>query len=325
MTSRSSTTILSKNEFHCGKCGQRDCDHDVPSRAEGKIANHSLQPGPGCNGVCVFGLGQPSREELEDPDVIVGDIGVPGCEAIGHRPEINNFDHHYSNATRSATFLFNEYYHAMREDLVDYIDQVDTRPCPEESESTLRVAVAGIRVCHRHAKGKDHVVLDASADLLSWIERTGCQPDALGATCLPPHMLTYLDEGREELRRIRDEVLKMGKDYTLAGRQLGYVVTSSTVFSLVKEEMFAAGPEIAVAHNPAERRYSLVFNPTQVRGINLRDGNLLPSLNAMEHEKGAPQDNLWGGHEDRIGGPRAGSFLEPDEVLSVVLTSGVYD
>ena len=67
----------------------------------------------------------PTRAELEDPAVIVADIGLPGCEEIGHSPALNNFDHHYSHADRSATFLFNQKYGALREDIVAYIDAVD--------------------------------------------------------------------------------------------------------------------------------------------------------------------------------------------------------
>jgi hypothetical protein len=60
----------------------------------------------------------PTEAELMDPAVIVGDIGRLGCEAIGYSPELNNFDHHYSHAGRSATFLFNQTYRALRDDIV---------------------------------------------------------------------------------------------------------------------------------------------------------------------------------------------------------------
>ncbi len=243
---------------------------------------------------------RPTREELEDPAVIVGDIGLPGCEAIGHSAELNNFDHHYSRASRSATYLFNHAYSVLATDLVEYIDQVDTQPDPEAMESMLRVAMAGVLVRYSEDNQKDQAVLSAGATLLACIDETGQKPGDLQAT-FPPEVKSYLDEGREELRKIREELRHIREDRTAAGRRLGYVVTRSPVFSLVKEELFAQGIDIAVVYNPVKHRYSIAGNLARVRGINLRDGDLVPALNESEGKRGLPAGQCWGGHEDRIG------------------------
>jgi nanoRNase/pAp phosphatase (c-di-AMP/oligoRNAs hydrolase) len=84
----------------------------------------------------------PTRQELEDPTVIVGDVGRPGCEDVGYSPVLNNFDHHYSYADHSATFLFNDKYQALRQNVVEYIDAVDLKGGKEGSEATLNSTFA---------------------------------------------------------------------------------------------------------------------------------------------------------------------------------------
>lgn len=261
---------------------------------------------------------RPTREELEDPTVIVGDIGLLGCEAIGHSPELNNFDHHYSPATRSATFLFNEVYGVMTPHVVEYIDQVDTRPSSEVMDSTLRVAMAGVRVQYSEGVDKDQLVLAAGQSLRAWIEETGRKPGDLKGP-FPPQVETCLCHGREELRRIREELRRLQEDRTAAGRRVGYLVTRSPVFSLVKEEMFAAGMEIAVVHAPGTKRLSIACNAARVKGINLKEGGLIPALDELERRKGLAREKGWGGHEDRIGSPKpSASLLTADDVLAIV-------
>ncbi len=103
-----------------------------------------------------------------------------------------------------------------------------------------------------------------------------------------------------------------------AVRRLGYVVTRSPVLSLVKEELFATGVDIAVVHNPAKRRFSIACNLARSKGINIKE-KLKPALDELERGKGLPEDQEWGGHEDRIGSPKpSGSLLTADEVLAVV-------
>jgi hypothetical protein len=115
----------------------------------------------------------PTRAELEDPAVIVGDIGLAGAEEIGHSPTLNNLDHHHSQAERSATWLFNQTYHALRDDIVAYIDAVDTRGLVETTELTLNVAMAGIRVARR---GECLPTLEGGSALLRWIEDSEQDP-----------------------------------------------------------------------------------------------------------------------------------------------------
>ncbi len=257
----------------------------------------------------------PTREELADPAIIVGDIGLPGCEEIGYSPLLNNFDHHYSHADRSASFLFNQRYGALRPDIVAYIDAVDLVGGPEEADATLKVATVGVRV--RHA-GDDLATLAHGGRLLHWLEDTGTPPDDLSGP-LPADIEDYLRSGQAELRRIRTELAAMQRSTTSGGHTVGYLVSASPVVSIVKEELFALGLDIAIVYNPATRRYAIAANVRGASPINLKRGGLADELNAEEWRRGTPPEQRWDGHDDRIGSPRpAGSRLTGDEVLTIV-------
>ncbi len=258
----------------------------------------------------------PTRAELEDPAVIVGDIGLPGCEAIGYSPALNNFDHHYRHADRSATCLFNQKYDALRRDIVAYIDAVDITGGQEEAETTLKVATIGVRVRHN---GHDGAILTAGGRVLQWLEETGQLPgDITGA--VPDDLQDCLATGQAELRRIQGaELPAMQRSMTRKGRTMGYLVSASPVVSIVKEEMFALGLDIAIVHNPAARRYAIAANVRGATPINLKREGLADALNAEEWRRGTPPEQRWDGHDDRIGSPRsAGSLLNKNEVLTIV-------
>lgn len=260
--------------------------------------------------------GLPTRDQLEDPTVIVGDVGLPGCEHIGYNPDLNNFDHHYSYADRSATFLLNQKFHALQQDIVEYIDAVDLwRPIREEPEANLKVAIAGIRMQHT---GADRKILDEGGELLKWLEETGQKPGDLSGS-LPSKFKVYLQIGADVLRRIRKDNQAMQRCRTKKGRLVGYVQTAFPIFSIVKEDMFARGIDIAVVHNPEKRRFSIASNILGNRGANLKKEGLVEALNQAEREKGSPYDQSWGGHEDRIGSPKPlGSLLSAEEVLEII-------
>jgi len=57
-------------------------------------------------------------QQLENPEVIVGDVGLKSHPELGYNPALNNFDHHYGSAERSALYLFNQVYHTLSEELV---------------------------------------------------------------------------------------------------------------------------------------------------------------------------------------------------------------
>jgi hypothetical protein len=258
----------------------------------------------------------PTREELADPAVIVGDIGLPGCEAIVYSPTLNNFDHHHSHADRSATVLFNQTYDALRPDIVAYIDAVDLVGGQEEAEGTLKAAAVGVRV--RHA-GDDLAVLTQGGRLLRWLEETATPPGDLSGP-LRPDIEDCLRSGQAELRRIRTELSGMQRATTSGGRTVGYLVSASPVVSIVKEELFALGLDIAIVHNPATHRYSVSANVRGAEPINLKRAGLAEALNAEEWRRGTPPEQRWDGHEDRIGSPRpAGSLLVADEVRAIIL------
>jgi len=254
----------------------------------------------------------PTREDLHDSNVIVGDIGLQGYEDIGHNPALNNFDHHFSRADRSATFLFNNTYHALRQDIVDYIEDVDLHGGDEKSDTTLKVATIGIRVLH---DGEDLVILAEGGRLLKWLEETAHEPGKMSGT-LTETAQGYLKTGQEEVRLIREELKTMRRFTTSKGRTVGYLKTRSPVFSVAKEEMFALGIDIAVVYHPVKNRYSIARKALGAERINLE--GIIEALNAAEWHRGLPRDQHWGGHEDRIGSPRSGSILSADEVLNIV-------
>lgn len=260
----------------------------------------------------------PTRAELEAPAVIVGDIGLPGCEEIGYSADLNNFDHHYSHADRSATFLFNRKYRALRADIVEYIDALDIAGGREEATATLKMATVGVRVRHN---GADGGILAAGGRLLRWLEDTGLPPgDIFGPA--PDDNREYLGIGQAELLRIQTELPTMRRGTTRKGRSVGYLVSASPVVSIVKEEMFALGLDVAVVCSSTTNRYSIAANVRGAKPINLKREGLTDALNAEERRRGLPAEQRWDGHDDRIGSPRrSGSLLTDDEVLVIVIAT----
>jgi hypothetical protein len=261
---------------------------------------------------------KPTRQELENPHVIVGDIGLPGSEDIGHNPTLNNFDHHFSSADRSATFLVNDHYHALRWDIVEYIDAVDIAGSVQETDISLKVIVVGIRV--KHYK-EDLIILKKGGQVLEWLEEEGQNPGDITGT-IPNFVREYLDIGQEVLDRIQEELATMQIFTTIQGRSVGYLVTHSTVFSVVKEAMFAEGLDIVVVYSPMKDRYSIASNVSQPDWADLIEAGLRDKLNTAEIAKGGSQKCDWGGHADRLGSPKSTrSLLTVDEILNIIITT----
>jgi hypothetical protein len=94
------------------------------------------------------------------------------------------------------------------------------------------------------------------------------------------------------------------------------------VVSIVKEELFALGLDIAIVHNPATHRYAIAANVRGAESVNLKRAGLADALNAEDWRRGLPSEQRWDGHADRIGSPRpAGSLLRGDEVLAIVMVT----
>jgi hypothetical protein len=138
---------------------------------------------------------------------------------------------------------------------------------------------------------------------------------------LPGELQDYARVGLEELRRIEAEVEKAIILKTNKGRQLGYVQTSSNVFSMVRETLFTKNPELEIAliYNPSRKRYSIGSNTARAAWVNLLKGGLKEVLNQAEWNRGLSRDQEWGGHEDRMGSPKpSGSLLHPEEVIKIL-------
>jgi hypothetical protein len=138
---------------------------------------------------------------------------------------------------------------------------------------------------------------------------------------VPDDLQDYLATGQAELRRIQEaELPTMQRITTRQGRTAGYLVSASPVVSIVKEEIFATGLEIAVVYSSATNRYAIAADVRGTSPLNLKREGLADALNAEERRRGTPPEQRWDGHEDRSGSPRpAGSRLKGDEVLAITV------
>jgi len=100
-------------------------------------------------------------------------------------------------------------------------------------------------VCHA---GADEVILERGGWLLWWLEEIGVPPDDISGPA-PDHVQDYLATGQAELRRIQAEQPTMQRSTTCKGRTVGYLVSASSVVSIVKEEMFATELDIAIVYS----------------------------------------------------------------------------
>ena len=100
-------------------------------------------------------------------------------------------------------------------------------------------------------------------------------------------------------------------------RKIGYLISTCPVKSMVKEEMFAKGIEIAVLHYQSKRTFAI--GCCLQKEIDLKK-EIAPVLNRLEQKKG--QSEEWSGHPDRIGSPRAmGTSLTRAEIIDVIQRS----
>jgi hypothetical protein len=256
----------------------------------------------------------PSLQQLKDPEVIVGDVGLRSHPELGYNPSLNNFDHHYGSAENSATYLFNQVHHSMSEKLVDYIDEVDTAKSRVGERNSLKVVIAGIRVIH---KGRDNEIIEEGCEVLDWIENTDAEPHSL--TYLPSHIEKYLHRGLQEMERIEKEVEGCEVYTSEKNRKIGYLISTCPVKSLVKEEMFAKGIDIAVVHYPSKRSFAIGCCLQTAKDVNLED-EIASELNRLEQGKGQSKET-WAGHPDRIGSPKEiGSLLTKAEIIDVIIS-----
>jgi hypothetical protein len=186
-------------------------------------------------------------QELENLEVIVGDVGLKSHPELGYMPALNNFDHHYSTAERSATYLFNHTYPVLSKELVDYIDEIDTAKSNERARNSLKVVIAGIRVKH---KGEDKRIIEEGCKVLDGLENTAADPYLL--TSVPADIENYLRIGLQEMARIGKEVGGCVIYRSKKNRKIGYLISACPVKSMVKEEMYANGIDIAVLHYPSK-------------------------------------------------------------------------
>lgn len=258
----------------------------------------------------------PTLQHLENPEVIVGDVGLKSHPELGYNPALNNFDHHYSTAEESATYLFNRSYPVLSQKLVDYIDEVDTAKSKGSERNSLKVVIAGIRVIH---KEQDKKIIEEGCKVLDWIEGTDAEPYPL--TSLPSYVENYLQRGLQEIERIEKEIEGCEVYTSEKNRKIGYLISSCPVKSLVKEEMFARGFDIAVLHYPAKRNFAIGCCLQTARDIDL-ETEIVPDLNSLERERGLPRGDDWGGHPDRIGSPKkTGSLLTKEEIMGIIQQS----
>jgi hypothetical protein len=254
----------------------------------------------------------PTLHHLENPGVIVGDVGLKSHPELGYKPALNNFDHHYSTAERSATYLFNHTYPVLYKELVNYIDEIDTAKTTKRARNSLKVVIAGIRVKH---KSDDKGIIEEGCKVLDWLENTAA--DLYSLTSVPADIENYLRIGLQEMARIEKEVGGCVIYTSKKNRKIGYLISTCPVKSIVKEEMYANGIDIAVLHYPSKRTFAI--GCCLQKEIDLKT-EIATELNRLEQEKG--QSEEWGGHPDRIGSPReTGSLLTKTEIIDVIQRS----
>ena len=182
--------------------------------------------------------------------VIVGDIGLPGCEEIGHSPTLNNFDHHYSLADRSATFLFNQNTGHCARTSWPILMQLTSSGVGRRPRPRSRWRRSACSAPHRGVMGRSW---HTGASCCDGLKKTGRPPHDLSGP-MPADMQGYLRSGQTELRRIQEELPTMQRSTTRKGRKVGCLVSASPVVSIVKEEMFAVGMDIAVVYSSTTNR-----------------------------------------------------------------------
>ena len=252
-------------------------------------------------------------EQLKNPEIIVGDVGLKSRPELGHNPPLNNFDHHYRAAEGSATYLFNQAYHTLSEKLVHYIDEIDTSKSHKAKRNSLKIIIAGIRVIHQ---GHDEKIIEEGCKVLDWIENTDADPRHL--TSPSSYIESYLQKGLQQIERIEKEIEGCEVYASEKNRTIGYLVSSCPVKSLVKEEMFTKGINIAVVHYPSKQVFAIGCCLQTAKDIDL-EKEIASELNRLEQRKGLPKEYTWGGHPDRIGSPRKiGSSLTKDEIIEVI-------
>ena len=255
----------------------------------------------------------PSLQQLKMPEIIVGDVGVDSHPELGYKPSLSNFDHHYGAAERSATYLFNRCHSVLSKRLVDYIDEVDTGESGGSERKSLKVVVAGVRVM---CNGEDNKIIEEGCKLFDWMEDTDADPYHL--TSLPSHLMGYLERGLQEIERIEREIEASEICISKKNRRIGYLISTCPIKSLVKEEMFARGIDIAIIHYPSKQTFSIGCNLQTTNDVDL-EKEVASELNCLEKKKGMPKEYTWGGHPDRIGSSRErGSLLTKDKVVEVI-------
>ena len=226
----------------------------------------------------------PSLQQLENPEIIVGDVGLKSHPELGHRPSLNNFDHHYGSAERSATYLFNQVHHTLSEKLVEYIDEVDTSKSQESERNALKVGIAGLRAIYQ---GEDRKVIEEGCKVLDWIGNTDANPRHLPP--LPSHMESHLQRGLQEIEQIEKEIETREVYVSEKHRKIGYFISSCPVKSLVKEEMFARGIDIAILHDPSKQAFAIGCCLQTAKDIDLGK-EVASALNRLEQKKGMSKD-----------------------------------
>lgn len=271
----------------------------------------------GCADFVVDYRPQVLAEELDDPEVLIWDIGR------SHDPGRGNFDHHQNHELGATPIILLQALGLEPSPLDRYVDLADRgyffkHPQEHPFLETLHGFSSGISLVH----GDDQVRSVHYQDLLGWVEESGMDPfGRFPAKELPERFQVFLRARREE----EEEARRAAEAARWLMTAIGKVAYIASEVVGVMRVLYAQGAALVVLHEPRGRmsgwsgpapKYTIGANPAVVavpERLDLRP--LFARLSALE-----PSGHTWGGQAGVGGSPRedGGSGLGAERVIREV-------
>lgn len=260
---------------------------------------------------------QVSAAELEDPQVLIWDIGR------SHDPARSNYDHHQDHRLGATPIILLQALGVEPAPLDRYVDLADRgcffkQPQPHPFLETLHGFSSGISLIY----GDDEVRSVHYQDLLAWVEEAGVDPfGRFRESDLPERFRPF-----QRARRAEEEDAKRAGEaarWLMTG--MGKVAYIASDVVGVMRVLYEQGAALVIMHEPRGRqsgwtrpapKYTIGANPAVVavpEQLDLRP--LFARLSALE-----PTGHSWGGQAGVGGSPRedGGSGLPAEQVIREV-------
>ncbi|MDF2630232.1 MAG: hypothetical protein K0R39_4063 [Symbiobacteriaceae bacterium] len=271
----------------------------------------------GCADFAVEYRPQVLAEELDDPEVLIWDIGR------SHDPGRGNFDHHQNHELGATPIILLEALGVTPSPLDRYVDLADRgyffkHPQPYPFLETLHGFSSGISLVY----GDDQVRSVHYQDLLTWVEQSAMDPfGRFPAQALPERFQVFLRARRAE----EEEAKRAAESARWIMTGIGKVAYIASDVVGVMRVLYEQGAVLVVLHEPRGRmsgwtgpapKYTVGANPALVavpEKLDLRP--LFARLSALE-----PSGCSWGGQAGVGGSPRedGGSGLAAERVIREV-------